>query len=109
MLMQDSSDVDMALYPEEITMDGQQLQIMEKPTKSQYSCKGCNERDVRPYYKLEEEHQNYHLHKECYDSCKTYSIIFNLSGSKSNCDFIFHIEALGGKGACDACGDYVKG
>ena len=70
---------------------------------------GCKERDVRPCYKHEDEHHNYHLHKECYDSCKTYSIMFNLSSSKSNCDFIFHTEALGGKGACDTSGDDVKG
>ena len=90
MLMQESSDLDMALYPEDITMDGHQLLLMEKPAKSQCGCKGCKERDVRPCYKHEDEHHNYHLHKECYDFCKTYSTMFNLSGSKSYYDFIFH-------------------
>ncbi|KAL6311834.1 hypothetical protein AAG906_024433 [Vitis piasezkii] len=34
--------------------------------------------------------------------------MFNLSSTKSSCDFIFHKEALEGKGVCDACGEPSK-
>ena len=91
----------------------QQLQFMEKPAESCYLCFVCKERDVRPCYKS--GHDNYHIHKECYDLsfCKKSSIVFNLSctSTQSRCDFIFQKKALvgGGKGVCDACKDDVKG
>lgn len=111
MQMQESYNPFMPSYPEEIEMGGHPLRLMKNPAKTLYSCKGCKERDVRPCYKHEDNHCNCHIHKECYDSfsCEKSSIMFNLSSTKSSCDFIFHKEALEGKGVCDACGDDVKG